>query len=501
MTTRATTVALAAADVPFILALDIGSSSTRAVIYDAQARAITGCDAQAANLIRTGSDGAAEADAAALLEGALGCIDAVLAQAGALASQIRGVAVDTLVSNILPIDAAGRVLAPLITYADTRNAADADELRIALDERVVHERTGCLLRTSYWPARLAWYRRTHPELWRRVARWITLGELLELRLFGHCRVTLSVASWSGLLDRTRLTWDDTLLALLGVAPEQLSPLVDVAAPLAGLPETFAARWPALRTVPWFPAVGDGAAANIGSGCTRHERIALTLGTTGALRVVQPDVAQVPPGLWCYRVDGRHALLGGATTEGGNVYAWARTALQLGDPTAVESALAALPPDGHGLTVLPFFAGERSPDWAGNVRATIHGLTLATTSLEILQANLEAVAYRFAVIQERICGRADCTHRLIASGGALQRSPVWSQIFADVLGRPVVLSAEPEATSRGAALLALHALGHLPALEQIPTADGATYVPDAGRHAIYSAAVTRQRALYARLIPA
>lgn len=501
MTTRITAVAPDAAATPFILALDIGSSSTRAVIYDAQARSIAGCDAQAANLIQTSGDGAAQADAAALLDGALGCIDVVLAQAGALAAQIRGVAVDTLVSNILPIDAAGQVLAPLVTYADTRNAADAADLRFALDERAVHERTGCLLRTSYWPARLAWYRRTYPELWRRVARWITLGELLELRLFGHSRVTLSVASWSGLLDRTRLTWDDPLLAMLGVTAENLSPLVDVAAPLAGLREPFAARWPALRAVPWFPAVGDGAAANIGSGCTRHERIALTLGTTGALRVVQPVVEQVPPGLWCYRVDSRHALLGGATTEGGNVYAWARTALQLGDPAAVEQALAALPPDGHGLTVLPFFAGERSPDWAGNVQATIHGLTLSTTPLEILRANLEAVAYRFAVIQERVCGRADCTHRLIASGGALQRSPVWSQIFADVLGRPVVLSAEPEATSRGAALLALHALGYLPDLEQIPTADGATYAPDAARHAIYCAAMARQRALYARLITA
>jgi gluconokinase len=158
-----------------------------------------------------------------------------------------------------------------------------------------------------------------------------------------------------------------------------------------------------------------------------------------------------------------------------------------------------PPDGHGLTVLPFLAGERSPDWAGNVPGTIHGLTLATTPIDILRASLEAVAYRFAVIEQRICGRADCAHRLIASGGALLSSPAWMQIFADVLGRTVVASAEPEATSRGAAVLALHALGALPSIEAAPAADAAVYQPDGAQHAMYQGAIARQRWLYERLI--
>ena len=272
----------------------------------------------------------------------------------------------------MAIDAAGRPLTPLITYADTRNDADTVELRRRLDERAVHQRTGCLLRTSYWPARLAWFRRTQPEVWRAAARWITLGEYLELHLFGKCRVSTSVASWSGLLDRRRLEWDAPLLDTLSLSPGQLAPLADVSEPLSGLAQRFATRWPVLRDVPWFPAIGDGAAANIGSGCTGPDRIALTVGTTGAVRVALADVPEVPAGLWCYRIDRRRALLGGATSEGGNVYAWMQQTLKLGEPDAVEQALAALPPDGHSLTVLPFLAGERSPGWAGDVRATISG---------------------------------------------------------------------------------------------------------------------------------
>jgi gluconokinase len=244
-----------------------------------------------------------------------------------------------------------------------------------------------------------------------------------------------------------------------------------------------------------------------------ERVALTVGTTGALRVVLPEVARVPDGLWCYRVDRRRALLGGATSEGGNVYAWAQHALRLDSPVATEQALAALPPDGHGLMVLPFFAGERSPGYAGDARAAIAGVTLGTTPLEILRAALESVAYRFALIFERLeasdlglvedgtvqaAGRRPLAATVIASGGALLSSPVWLQIIADALGRQVVASGETEASCRGVALLALEALGV--AANELPPAElGRVYAPDAARTAIYRAAIERQQRLYNLLI--
>lgn len=494
------TVAPAAAEPPLVLTIDVGTSSVRVLLFDRRGRAVSGVDARSQHTTHTAADGTSELDPDALFAQTARCLDAALAQAGTLGSAIGGVAIDTLVSNVMALDTAGRPLTPLITYADTRNADDASELRRRLDERAVQDRTGCLLRTSYWPARLAWIQRTQPELWRAAERWVSFGEYIELRLFGQCRVSYSAASWSGLLDRRTLEWDAPLLALLGLAPHALAPLVDFDAPLAGLAGDFAARWPALREVPWFPAIGDGAAANIGSGCTDHTRMALTIGTSGAVRVITDAVAHVPAGLWCYRVDRRRMLLGGATSEGGNLYAWMRQTLRLDDDDdLVAQTLAALPPDGHGLTILPFLAGERSPGWAGDAKAVIAGLTLSTTPIEIVRAGLEAIAYRFALIERRICDRADCAHRLIASGGALLNSPAWLQIMADVLGRPVVASAEPEVTSRGVALLALEALGALPSLDAAPATDGALYAPDPAHHQRYQAAITRQQQLYATLI--
>jgi gluconokinase len=500
------------AEAPLILTIDAGTSSARALLYDARGRAVEGVVAQERYTIRSGPDGAVEDDPDAALERIWRCVDAALAQAGPLAQQIRAVAVDTLVSNILAIDAAGSPLTPLITYADTRNDADAIALRRTLDERAVHQRTGCLLRTSYWPARLAWFRRVQPDIWRTTARWITIGEYLELRLFGRCRAGCSAASWSGLLDRQRIEWDAPLLDFLGVAADQLSPLADTSEPLSRLTNDFATRWPALRDVPWFPAIGDGAAANIGSGCTGPDQLALTVGTTGALRVVRAHVAEVPAGLWCYRVDRRRALLGGATSEGGNVYGWMHDTLKLGEPDEIERALTKLPPDGHGLTMLPFLAGERSPGWAGDVRATISGLGLNTTPIEMLQAGLEAVGYRFALIFESLetsnaspvgdtskpaSSPQPPASRIIASGGSLLSSPTWMQIIANTLGHAILASDEPEATSRGAALLALESIGAIPSVEALPALTSAIYEPNIAAHEIYRAAIERQRALYNR----
>lgn len=172
-------------------------------------------------------------------------------------------------------------------------------------------------------------------------------------------------------------------------------------PLQGLLPPWGERWPVLKDVPWLPTIGDGAAANIGSGCDHPQRIALTIGTTGAMRVVLPPaIPQVPAGLWFYRVTRNRGLLGGATTEGGN-HAWLRETLQLPPGDQLEKELADRQPAAHGLTVLPFVAGERAPGWKGSARASLVDFTLNTRPIDIVQAALEGIAYRFAIIYGRI----------------------------------------------------------------------------------------------------
>lgn len=465
------------------------------MLFDRLARPVDGVLAQHPNTMQTTPDGGAEFDPAALFEGVVSVIDQVLARAGPLAGQIGGIGIATFVTNVMGINQAGQPVTPLYTYADLRSADDAKALRREVDPAESHDRTGCPIHSAYLPARFRWLARAQPDRLKAAAHWLSIGEYLFLAFFGERVVSSSVASWSGLLNRRSLTWDKPWLAHLPLTESQLSTLVDIDQPQRGLKAVWAERWPQLKTVPWFPAVGDGAAANVGSGCTEPERLALTIGTTGAMRVlVEKELDTVPEGLWLYRLNRRFGLLGGATTEGGNVFAWLTTTLAL--PDALEAALAGLPPAGHGLTFLPFLAGERAPGWHDDARATISGLTLDTKPLDMVRAGLEAVAFRFALIHRQMAPCLPSEHHVIASGSGLLSSPAWMQIMADVLNRPVTATAEQEATSRGVALLVLDALD---AGEAAPVTLGERFTPRSEHHASYRQALEKQIDLYNRLL--
>jgi gluconokinase len=487
--------------VSFVVVLDVGSSSVKGALYDERARVVPGTRVREASAMRHRPDGATEGDAAALVRRVEGVVDRVLAAAGKRAGGIRAVGLDVLAITMCGVDDGGRPLTPLYTYADDRAQEDVAALRRELDVAAVYQRTGCPLHTAYLPPRFRWLRRMQPRLFGSVRRWLDAGSVLYRRWFGRdVPMSHSVAAWSGLLDRRRLRWDSGLLALLPVDEGTLPRLADYVEGPRGLARRFARRWPALADVPFFLGVGDGAAANVGSGCVDARRLALTVGTTGALRIVLPDAdPEVTPGLWAYRVGRRETLLGGAFSEGGSVFAWEQETLRLPPPARIDAALRKLPPDGHGLTVLPFVAGERSPGFAPGARACIAGLTSATTPVQILQASLEAVCYRFALVARLLRPHLAAQYDIVASGGALAQSPYWVQLMADVLDHPVLVSREPELTSRGTAILAWRGLGEWASLVEVPLELPRACAPDAKRPEVYRAAIERQRGLYDKVI--
>ncbi len=485
-----------AVDSPIVLSIDIGSSSVRTALYDVLGRQVVGTLARRKIELLTGADGMAVLEADPLLELLWACIDETLAHPVTKRLKIFGVGCCTFVSNILGADRQGRPLTPVFTYADTRPVEDVATLNSQFDAQAVFQRTGCVFHPSYMPARFVWMKRVAPALFAAVDTWMTVGEYLILKLFGDAAVSYSAASWSGLLDRSALDWDEELLAGLSLERNQLSPLVDVHHYWSGLQQTFAVRWPMLREVPWFPAIGDGAAANLGCGCVSPERVALTVGSSSAMRVTIPGVLPaVPTGLWCYRVDRGTVLLGGALSEGGNILGWLRNSIQVDIPQDLEDVLAHVHYGTHGLTFLPLLAGERSPGWRGEARGAITGLSLATTPIDILVAALEGVALRIGLVYELLKAELPAGHTVIANGGALVGIPAWVQIMADVLGCPVILSSVEEASARGSALLALRSLGLVARLNEFPPFYGREFVPDPVRHRLYLQAKERQQRLY------
>ena len=214
-----------------------------------------------------------------------------------------------------------------------------------------------------------------------------------------------------------------------------------------------------------------------------------IGTSGAMRVAYQGEPpeKIPPGLWCYRIDRRRVIMGGALSDGGGLYRWLKDNLRLvADDDKTEDEIAKRPPTAHGLVFLPFLAGERSTGYHENAAGAIIGLRSSTDTIDIVQAALESVAYRFAEILDQLSDV--CRIReIIASGGALRESPVWTQIIADTLARDMTLPNTREASSRGAVLLALETIGKIESIEKLPTPNGTAFTADKNNLKIYQAA--------------
>jgi gluconokinase len=485
-------------DNPLLVSLDVGTSSVRTLLFDAHGHQQDRFGEQIRYQFTTTPDGAMELDADQLLDLSLRSLSTILEQVRTAGIKPSAVAFSSFWHSLLGVDRAGKPTTPLLHLFDTRSANQAHQLEQRLDSKRVHARTGCVLHSSYWPAKLLWLRDTRPDVFRATDRWISFGEYLFLKLFGVATASTSMVSATGLWNQAANDYDDEVLAALQLDKLHLCPWGEMDHAQSALIEPYRTRLADLHGIPWFPALGDGACDSVGSGCVTPDRFALMVGSSGALRAICQPAGELPDGLWRYRVDRSRFVVGGSLSNGGEVYDWMRRTLVLPDPAETEKKLEAMAPGTHGLLMLPFLAGERSPYWRSDLRAAITGLNLSTRPIDILQAALESVALRFLEIYELMSGSFGQPRAVIASGGGLLRSPAWTQMMADALGMPVTVCVEPEATSRGAALLALERLGVIKNVAEPAPRLGAVYQPRAEYRSLYADLQARQRLLFQQL---
>jgi gluconokinase len=435
-----------------VLGLDVGTSSVRAHVFDALAE-------ECGRAARRNYPGETDPDRVVELS------QQVIEEAGG-ADRVDAVGGSCFGHSLLALDDSGRPLTPILGWRDTRSAAAAERLLERLDGAEVHARTGCHLHTSYWPAKFAWLAEAEPDVFRSARRFVSFSDYLYAQVLGRqVPTSLSMASATGLLDLHTRAWDQELLQTLELDAGQLPEISDAA--VDG----------------WYPAAMDGACSNLGVGCITRERAVLMIGTSGALRTVYTSERPQPrPGLFFHWLDDSRVVEGGSLSDGGNLSDWTERTFRDAD-----GSLADRDPDSHGLTFLTLLGGERSPGWHQQAKGAISGLTFSTTPLDLRQAALEGVAFRFAEIADLMPE----VEEIVATGGALIRDADWLQIVADALARPIRMSGVREASLRGAAVLAFERLGGSPP----PAPLGRGVEPRAGRAEAYRAARERQRRLY------
>ena len=484
------------AERPLVLAVDVGTSSVRAGVHDAAGRTVRGTLAQVAYPWDVGGNGSVRLDPAVLHDAVGTALDEAVGRAGPLAAELVAGGISCFLHSIVGLDDAGRPVTPVLSWADTTSALAATALRGRLDPAGTHARTGAPIHSTYWPARILHLRAEFPT----AVRWVGYPELLAELLTGRRVVSRSMASGTGLVDRASGGWSAALLAELGVAEDQLASIADDGDVIGETNGKAAGRWPALAGVPWFGPWGDGPCSNVGLEASGPTQAALVIGTSGALRAVMSDPAPlVPPGLFAQRL-GPGSVVGGQLSEGGGLLAWARSLLGA-SPDSLETRAGLLKPDSHGLTVLPYLAGERGLGYHDSARCSIVGLSAATDGVALYRALLESLALSVAAVDERLTATLGAPPRIIASGGALTASPLLAGMVADALGRPISIEPGVEASLRGAALLALRSAGHA----HVPPGGSAHAVrvhePDPERTSAYRSARLRRDQLYEVLLGA
>jgi len=416
-----------------------------------------------------GPEGFAELDPEQVLEKVVRVAGGTLQALGARAGSLEGVAVSCFWHSLIGLDRQGRALTPVLMWADLRSARQAGVLRKRLGRKKYLRRTGCALHPAYWPSKLLWLREKSPRVYGRVRRWVSMDGYVLGKLQGEYGSGHAMAAGTGLYDQGKRDWDEAILRELDISRDRLPKLRPFSRPRRGLRKSYLESLPALAGVPVYPALPDGYCAQVGSGCRREGRAALTLGTSGALRVMAAggSLPAVPEGLWCYRVERDRFLVGGAVNNVGNLFTWLKKTFSLPPPerwkgasTRLTEVSSTYPPGTHGLTVLPFLHGERSPDWPLEAFGVVSGLRASTRPEQVYQAFFESSGFQLGRIYRLLeAGGLIREEEIRVSGGL--REPFLLNAFAHVVGRPLRILPEREVSSLGAVKRVMAALGVSP----------------------------------------
>jgi gluconokinase len=404
--------------------------------------------------------------------------------------------------SVLMADENGRPLAPALIWSDTRSAAIAQALKNTPEGIRIYQATGTPVHAMSPLCKIAWLRQHQPLLFRAARRFISVKEYIWNKLFGVFEIDDAMASATGLFDILQLRWYAPALSFCGIGEERLSQPVRIhhrrSTSFSG-PEGL--KFPG--GIPFIIGASDGCLANIGSFATQKETAAVTIGTSGAVRICTAGPITAPESmLFNYRLDKQTFVCGGPVSNGGNVLAWTlQHFLQIGKPVPEDyerlfARIEKIPAGSDGLLFLPYLHGERAPVWDASASACFFGIRHEHTQDHFLRAAIEGVCYALCHILHFLEKASGPVEQLNVSGGFIH-SRTWMQVLADVTGKRLCLIQEEDASAAGAALLGMKLLGWKDPSEQWLA--GSRFLhPDPQRHALYDKYFEVYQGLYAVL---
>jgi gluconokinase len=449
----------------YVLAVDIGTSSVRAIIYDRNGKVHHQIKETYPVIIP--QKGWQEQDPNLIYDRTIRAIKAAF-RGGTL--KIAGIGFSSQMYSIFPIAKDGTPLLNSIIWADSRSFSQADRLLNLYGGKYFYNKTGCPVNSIYPLSKILWIKENKPEIFQTAFKFISIKEYIIHKLIGKYVVDYSYASATGFFNIFNLCWDQEILALVEIPAEKLATPVETTTKFVITEKSLTE---AGIVAPLIIGAGDGPLANLGSGAAAVGEVNIDLGTSGAARIIAKEpLVDSDASLWCYALANDKWTYGGILNNVGNLYQWfADQLLFYGQNDNRAAKFAQLnhlaekgKPGANDLYFLPFLLNARSPYWDNKLKGTIYGLSPEHNVVDIITAMVEGIAYNLLSII-LVIEKSMAIKKVIFTGG-LAKSAFWAQTIADVLGKTIYLPSINEGSAGGAAILSFYALGMINSLSFI-----------------------------------
>lgn len=466
----------------YMLGIDIGTTSTKAVLFSEKGQVI-----HKENIgypLYTPNISTAEQNPEEIFQAVLQAISNI--RKNHPDKELSFISFSSAMHSVIAIDENDQPLTRCITWADNRSEAWAHKIKDEWNGHEIYKRTGTPIHPMSPLSKITWIVNEYPEIASKTKKYIGMKEYIFKKFFNQYVVDYSLASAMGMMDLKKLDWDEDALKIAGIKKEQLSTLVPTTKIFTNCNPALAHQIGIKPETPFVIGASDGVLSNLGVNAIRKGEIAVTIGTSGAIRtIIEKPQTDEKGRIFCYCLTENHWVIGGPVNNGGMVLRWIRdefasseieTAKRLGiDPYDVLTKIAErVRPGSNGLLFHPYLAGERAPLWNPDVRGSFFGLTLSHKKEHMIRAALEGVIYNLYTVFLALTECMDAPVTRIQATGGFARSQIWRQMMSDIFESEVVVPESFESSCLGACLLGLFALGKIDSFEIASEMIGSTY---------------------------
>ncbi len=377
--------------------------------------------------------------------------------------------------SIIAIDSNGEPLTDAILWADNRASAIAKNLRESDLGQQFYEKTGIPIHTFCPMTKILWLKENEPDIFAKTYKFISLKEYIWHHLTGEYVIDSSMASGTGMMNIECLCWNDKILNFAGIRQDKLSPIV---------PPTYTAQ--SLKNGHTLIIGGaDGALASLGTGAMKQNKMSLTIGTSGAVRLpINKPFMDTKMRVQCYHLIDNQYLTLGAVNNGAVILQWLKESILKTDESFDELILQAnnAPVGSDGLIFVPYLLGERAPIWDASAQGTLLGITINHTKEHLIRATLEGILFGLLSITEILLPvKKEREQITIMASGGFTKNDVWLQIAADIFQMKVAVSQKVEGSAWGAVLIGFMAFGIESQQHDI---EEKIFLPNKANHLVY-----------------